>query len=56
MIFVCDLFLAPGGSVVQETDQSKPWKTDVCLFAHEATHEKIKGFYEVGACYVLKKT
>ncbi|XP_076437206.1 eIF5-mimic protein 2-like [Babylonia areolata] len=39
--------LAPGGFIVEDTDLSKPSRTDVCVFNCEATPEKIKRFYEV---------
>lgn len=39
--------LAPGGFIVDETDQSKPSRTDVCVFKSEGTPDKIRGFYEV---------
>ncbi|KAK7092581.1 eIF5-mimic protein 2-like [Littorina saxatilis] len=40
--------LAPGGFIVEEGDTTKPSRTDVCVFkCDEATHDKIKGFYEV---------
>ena len=41
---------APGGFIVDDTDQSKPSRTDVCVFKCEGTPEKIRGFYEVGGC------
>ncbi|KAL8599773.1 hypothetical protein ACOMHN_040483 [Nucella lapillus] len=39
--------LAPGGFIVEDSDPSKPARTDVCVFNCEAAPEKIRRFYEV---------
>ncbi|ESO96404.1 hypothetical protein LOTGIDRAFT_115834 [Lottia gigantea] len=40
--------LAPGGSLIQETDgDKKTYQTDVCVFKAEETVDKLREFYEV---------
>ncbi|KAL5010882.1 hypothetical protein ScPMuIL_013187 [Solemya velum] len=39
--------LAPGGSIVQDPDQTKVCRTDVCLFTCGENREKLKAFHEV---------
>ena len=37
---------------MEDTDHTKPSRTDVCVFSCEATPEKIGSFYEVGHSYL----
>lgn len=39
--------LAPGGCIVESTVQTKPSRTDVCLFKCDASPDHIKNFYGV---------
>ncbi|KAL8594680.1 hypothetical protein ACOMHN_052413 [Nucella lapillus] len=39
--------LAPGGFIVESTVESKPSRTDVCLFRSDASPDRVKSFYEV---------
>ncbi|KAK3579292.1 hypothetical protein CHS0354_033372 [Potamilus streckersoni] len=39
--------LAPGGSIVEEQDETKVYRTDICVFAVEESKDSLKAFYEV---------
>jgi len=40
--------LAPGGTIIQDAaDSTKPWRTDVCVFKAQASHQSLKAYYEV---------
>ncbi|XP_052273928.1 eIF5-mimic protein 2-like [Dreissena polymorpha] len=39
--------LAPGGSILEDPDQSKVCRTDICVFGCEADRNKLKGYFEV---------
>lgn len=39
--------LAPGGSIVEDGDPGKPFKTDICIFACEEDYQSIKAQYEI---------
>lgn len=39
--------LAPGGSIVEEQDETKAYHTDICVFAVKESKDSLKAFYEV---------
>lgn len=39
--------LAPGGSIVEDPDQTKVSRTDICVFGCEADRNKIKAYFDV---------
>ena len=52
--FLPVFFSAPGGFIVEDTDHTKPSRTDVCVFSCEATPEKIGGFYDVSRSFSVQ--
>ena len=45
---------APGGSIVEDPDQSKVCRTDICVFGCEADRNKLKAYFEVSCDGVFK--
>lgn len=38
---------APGGTIVEDVEGDRPFRTDLCLFHANKEHKDLKAFYEV---------